>query len=476
VWIYGVGFDSTFSNVNGYDGVIQALRGDVIVVTIQYRLGALGFLALDDTIAPGNNGLLDQQLALQWIHDHIAAFGGDPGSVTLVGQSAGGTSVSLHLLSNGSSALFRSAVIQSHVATAPITFHAVDQLRQSSRALADLFGCETKNRRQSISDLVTCLRGVSAADLIEKEWAINTNGPPFAPRFGPTVDGTFLTNPPGDLINAGQFQRKNILLGVNSDEAGCFQYGAYRLQGVYYGQNLTADVYKLMTNDMLSWANSGQMVAVNFEYTTACQTDGISSPNYFKAIDSIVNDYFFQCPVVNLALAYARQIQLEADTTNSVYFYKFAYRDTFSASSTWANGALQGDELDFLFGRPWNPDFALNYTDRERTLSSKVIEFWTNFAKTGDPNLYDVNGDRQTSDEWPKYTANERLVLVLDTTDHLQTQMGLRDRECEFWTNVVPNLGAAPPKSEGARLVCRNSPVSILFVSISVVLRWFSRQ
>ena len=115
VWIYGGGFSSGSSALDIYDGSLLSVKGDVIVVSMQYRVGPLGFLALGGTVAgaSGNAGLLDQQMALRWVHDNIAAFGGDPQRVTLSGESAGSASVSYHLLSPGSQDLFRSAILMS---------------------------------------------------------------------------------------------------------------------------------------------------------------------------------------------------------------------------------------------------------------------------------------------------------------------------------------------------------------------------
>ena len=113
MWIHGGGFVEGSSTLSAYDGQVLAAKGDIIVVSIQYRLGPLGFLSFCTKSAPGNVGLLDQQLALEWIHQHIADFGGDPQRVTIFGSSAGAVSAGYHLLSPGSDNLFRSAILQS---------------------------------------------------------------------------------------------------------------------------------------------------------------------------------------------------------------------------------------------------------------------------------------------------------------------------------------------------------------------------
>jgi len=136
VWIHGGGYFGGSSNQPSYSASILASMGDVIVVSMNYRLGPLGFLSLGDDSAHGNYGLLDQQLALRWVQDHIAAFGGDPQRVTLFGQSAGGASINFHLMSNGSQSLFRNAIIESTGAAGAYIFMSDEEAIANAKALA----------------------------------------------------------------------------------------------------------------------------------------------------------------------------------------------------------------------------------------------------------------------------------------------------------------------------------------------------
>ena len=138
MWIYGGGFASGTSTLTLYDGVLLAARNDVVVVSMQYRVGPLGFLSLGSESAPGNAGLLDQQLALHWVHDHIADFGGNPQHVTIFGESAGAASVGYHLLSPGSDKLFRSAIMQSASPAAPWAFVDLEEAKTRAYKLAEL--------------------------------------------------------------------------------------------------------------------------------------------------------------------------------------------------------------------------------------------------------------------------------------------------------------------------------------------------
>ena len=138
MWIHGGGFYSGSSTDSVFDGKVLAAIGDIIVVSIQYRLGPLGFLSFGNESAPGNVGLLDQQLALDWIHKHIVAFGGDPKRVTIFGVSAGAASVGYHLLSPGSDNLFRSAILQSAASLSPWALIEPEQANENAYKLAQL--------------------------------------------------------------------------------------------------------------------------------------------------------------------------------------------------------------------------------------------------------------------------------------------------------------------------------------------------
>jgi carboxylesterase type B len=225
VFINGIGFYGGSTSMPDYDGTMLALKGDVVVVSFDYRLGPLGFLSLDDDSARGNYGLLDQQLALQWVHDNIDAFGGDPTRVTLFGSDAGGGSISLHLMSPGSKPLFRSAIIGSNVATGPYMFADPAQLKSFGIQLAKQVDCETEStlrgREVTLADIVQCLRGKDAEQLTRAQWSIPIDGS-MSLRFLPTVDGRFLTKKPLDVVAANEFQNKSVIMGFDEDEGNFF--------------------------------------------------------------------------------------------------------------------------------------------------------------------------------------------------------------------------------------------------------------
>ncbi|XP_054549612.1 acetylcholinesterase isoform X3 [Talpa occidentalis] len=206
VWIYGGGFYSGASSLDVYDGRFLAQAEGTVLVSMNYRVGAFGFLALPGSReAPGNVGLLDQRLALQWVQENVEAFGGDPMSVTLFGESAGGASVGMHLLSPPSRGLFHRAVLQSGAPNGPWATVGVGEARRRATMLARFVGCAPGGAAGNDTELVACLRTRPAQDLVDHEWHVLPQESVFRFSFVPVVDGDFLSDTPEALMDAGDF-------------------------------------------------------------------------------------------------------------------------------------------------------------------------------------------------------------------------------------------------------------------------------
>lgn len=216
-WIYGGGFYSGTTTLAVYDGSILAARGGVIVVSVGYRLGALGFLTFDRPSAPGNAGLFDQLMALGWIQKNIEAFGGSPSDVTLFGESAGSVSVSRHLLSSLSSGKFSRAILQSGSANMPWATTTTEEGRRRALELSRHYlGASSK---WSIEETVAWLRSLPAERIVEAQWV--SSGPLQFP-FLPVVDGVFLSDSVESLLSRGRFKKYPILFGSNANEGSNF--------------------------------------------------------------------------------------------------------------------------------------------------------------------------------------------------------------------------------------------------------------
>uniref|UniRef100_A0A6I8NXF4 Carboxylesterase type B domain-containing protein n=1 Tax=Ornithorhynchus anatinus TaxID=9258 RepID=A0A6I8NXF4_ORNAN len=214
VYIHGGSYMEGTGNM--IDGSVLASYGNVIVVTLNYRVGVLGFLSTGDQAAKGNYGLLDQIQALRWVSENIAFFGGDPRRITVFGSGIGASCVSLLTLSHHSEGLFQRAIIQSGSA---LSSWAVNyQPAKYTGLLADKVGCNVLDT----ADLVDCLRQKSAKELVEQD----IQPARYHVAFGPVIDGDVIPDDPEILMEQGEFLNYDIMLGINQGEGLKFVEGA----------------------------------------------------------------------------------------------------------------------------------------------------------------------------------------------------------------------------------------------------------
>ncbi|XP_021075983.1 pyrethroid hydrolase Ces2e-like isoform X1 [Mus pahari] len=400
VWLHGGGLVTGMASM--HDGSRLAATEDVVVVITQYRLGIPGFYSTGDAQARGNWGFLDQTAALHWVQQNIANFGGNPDSVTLFGQSAGGTSVSFHVLSPVSQGLFHRAIMESGVALLP-TF-IPDSTEMIFTKVANLSGCETSNSEA----LVRCLRGKSEAEIL----AINK-----AFRFMPAVvDGKFLPRHPKKLLASADFRPVPSIIGVNNDEYGwiipkIFKYS--HLINKINGKSLKA-IMKITTEQMMLPSECGDLLIE--EYLRDTKDPWTLQMQYRE----MIGDFLIMIP----ALQVARFQRSHAP----VYFYEFQHRSSFlKYFRPWHVKADHGDELYLIFGSFfWGIKFG--FTVEEKLLSRKMMKYWANFARYGNPNSEDLP-------YWPVSNQDD-LYLQLDI--HPSVGHALKARRLPFWTKTLP--------------------------------------
>lgn len=382
VFIHGGAFVSGGSSQ--YDA--KALSANrLVVVTLNYRLGALGFFshpALDATRAEapaGSDGLRDQQLALRWVHDHIAAFGGEPKNVTLFGESAGAISACLHWVAPSSATLAQRFIIESGACTSDA--YAVQDKSEANAMGRDL----ASELCPGASDVLGCLREKSVEELVQ--WGV-TRGQ-FGAGWRPTIDG------PGGVLpdTVEHLMDSNaalspIIIGTNAREWGLFQrLGAAKLD----------NREKLTRILAATFGSKADQVA---KYYPA-RTDEQAGEVYIR----LVTDAAFTCPTRNLA-------RLASRHGASVFLYSFEQ-----------GSALHAQELDYVFG-----DNIMSYyydaVPPSAALTAAVQRYWKQFALRGDPN--GAGGV-----EWPRYTvdADRHLVLI----DPPRAGHALGRAACEFW-------------------------------------------
>lgn len=422
LWIFGGGFYSGSSTLDAYDPKILASQEDVIVVSFQYRVASLGYLYLKSSDTPGNAGMFDQLMALQWVKDNIASFGGNPDNITLFGESAGAASVGMHLLSPLSRPLFNQAILQSGSPTNP--WAVINRREAAIRALrlAEAVKCPTS----PLGDVIACLRRTDPEVLVNSE-GFTSGFCEFA--FVPIVDGSFLPEHPEEAMQAGNFKPTNLLVGSNSDEG--YFYLTYFLND-YFGLRENPRVTRQMFLEAIPQLHARHTTvarsAIAYEYTDWLNAADSSANR--EAIDEMAGDRQFTCGVHLMAERYAA-------TGNRVYVYYFSQR---SSVTPWPRymGALHGDEIMFVFGAPLNP--GKRYSAPDIKLSRKMMRYWANFAKTGDPNGGPTL--QYGADFWPPHKIGERKYMTLSSNSSA-VKVGPKLRRCAFWNRFLPQLNTS---------------------------------
>ncbi|KAF6026542.1 BCHE [Bugula neritina] len=437
VWIYGGGFYSGSSTLDIYDGRYLAASQNVIVVSMQYRLGILGFLNLESEEAPGNMALFDQLMGLQWVQDNAEYLYGDKNNVTIMGESAGSVSVSLHLISAKSRNLFNRAILQSGAATANWALMTVESswYRLNKTIYSKDIGCSTITTH--VPTLMKCLRSVPAGVLFDYSWA-----PSGIAQFSwlPSVDHDFLTELPETSLRKGNFKRCPILIGSNANEGSSFLVYEFYYQGfgpIFKSKEINFTIsHSRFVNDINrafryypQWPTSMNQFgkdAIAFRYTDWRNKDD-SLLNRHN-IDLSVGDYHFLCPT-NAFSQYFVNVGLP------VYYYYFTHRSTRNPWGKWM-GVMHGDEIFFTFGLPIRPDS--QYTEDEKLLSMHMMQLWSNFSKTGHPNGLDNGG------LWSWTPASqfgkEFYELSIPSLTSPTFGSGPRTEHCAFWDSYLPGL------------------------------------
>ncbi|XP_058383825.1 liver carboxylesterase-like isoform X2 [Diceros bicornis minor] len=418
VWIHGGGL--VVGGASSYDGLPLSAHENVVVVTIQYRLGIWGFFSTGDEHSRGNWGHLDQVATLRWVQENIANFGGDPGSVTIFGESAGGESVSVLVLSPLAKNLFHRAISESGVV---FTSGLVKKdSKATAQQIAVFAGCKTTTS----AVLVHCLRQKTEDELLEmtlkmKFLTLDFLGDPRESHpFLPTVvDGVLLPKMPEEILAEKTFNTVPYIVGINKQEFGWVlptlmgfplsegkldqKTATSLLQKSYYILNIPEELAPVATEKYLEWTD-----------------DPVKKKDLFL---ELMGDVVFGVPSVTVA-------RLHRDAGASTYMYEFQYRPSFSPDMKPKTViGDHGDELFSVFGAPLLKEGA---SKEEIKLSKMVMKFWANFARNGNPN-------GEGLPHWPAYDQKEGYLQIGGTT---QAAQKLKDKEVAFWTELLAKEAA----------------------------------
>lgn len=397
VWIHGGGFYSGSGDV--YDPRRLASAGDVLVVTVNYRLGALGFLAHPafdgGRQLSGNFGLQDQQAALRWVRRNAAAFGGDARNVTIFGESAGGMSMCAQLAAPGSAGLFQRAIVQSGVCSMPWTDPETWTTRP--RADAERKGASLASQLGCVTDVAACLRNAK----VDKVLAVD-----HGYGFGPVVGGPVLPVSPTDAFRTGRFNRVPVLHGITRDEHSTFVIGQ-----------------EILTNQPFTPADYAPRLGITFGPQTGKVLARYPQEKYVStaaALADVYTDAIWGCPADRTNADLAGQVP--------TYAYEFADRETpwftKAPKPSFAPGAFHAGELQYLFDWPESGKLSA----AQQRLSAQMMRYWVNFARTGNPNGAGLS-------PWQRYRTADRYVQSLAPGSIVRTDLAA-NHKCTFWRSI----------------------------------------
>ncbi|WP_405163883.1 carboxylesterase family protein [Nocardia sp. NBC_01499] len=411
VWIHGGSLISGAGSDYGPQKFLTGTEGPMIVVTINYRLGTLGFLAdksLKDTNGDvGNYGFQDQQFALKWVQRNITAFGGDPAKVTIAGESSGSNSVCTHLAAPGSAGLFRAAIMQSG---ACVPWQSERDAETAATTTATGLGCPDP------ATTATCLRELPVSAILTAQ-AQQTNGLTGIPFLG-TVGTPFLPRSPEQGLKDGALAHVPVITGANHDESALFAWLIYGMPGT---PTLTADRYPQALTEISQASDfplrEDQTAAITAEYPLD------RYPQPVIAATRALSDQA-TCAIGDQAA----QLAAHAPT----YSYEFADPTPPAPPSTFPLGAYHASELPYLWqmSAPFGDPAMM--TAAQHSLTDQLVRYWTRFVLTGTP-------DPSGLPAMPAYTSTNPHLMSFkpDATGPVSATAFDTDHHCGFWKTLT---------------------------------------
>ncbi|CAG2165402.1 unnamed protein product [Oppiella nova] len=380
VWIHGGMFTIGSVGVDEYDGSVLASFGNVVVVSIQYRLGLFGFLDLENDEIPGNMGLYDQAMALKWINENIANFGGDPNLVTLFGQSAGGISIGMHMMAPQTKDLFKRVILQSG---SPMLLNQVfTRGQKTAEAFVRKIDCfpEGTDIYDSLEMVVRCIDNTKLKKINDAQQAMVTNNPvPFLP----TIPSEYIESFPTEDNENITFNQKEFLIGFNRDEGSLILHLSYPKN---YTRTTVPTINTLeeARDTIIRMAVDGGFPETQAKSMASVLLNGNETDtpeNWARKIGAVFGDIMFICPTARFADKFSA-------LNSTVYMPQ---------SSVWGKwmGVTHHDELNFVFGVPLR--YPNMFDGEDINFSKRLMKTWTHFARTGSVSPIDYHND------WPPY-------------------------------------------------------------------------
>jgi len=406
VWFHGGGLTQGGNSEYRLRGEYMSSSADVVVVNINYRLGIFGWLAhpaftKDNPNHPttGNYGLLDQRMALTWIKNNIASFGGNPNNVTIMGESAGGSSVCFHLVSPNSKGLYHKAIVESGACYGETK--TLNAGYQQAQTVQKHFNCTG-----TLGQVASCLRNISSANLLA---GANSLG------FGTNavVDGRELPLHPYQAVSTNRINPVPLLSGNVLNEGTLFVGG--------YPRPVSLQTYTQFLVKQFAVLNT--LVLTQYP---------CNQSDCWPVMAEVIGDFTLVCPTIQIANSLI-------SSSKGNYGYVFSHVPSWSLPVYHNVGAFHSSEIAFVFST-----LAISYTTVtpvETILSNQMTQLWTNFAITGNPNL-----PNNITQIWPSYTSSSNYTRIV-FNDTLSTRPAWKILECAFWDNIYRILFTTSHKS-----------------------------
>uniref|UniRef100_T1KVJ7 Carboxylesterase type B domain-containing protein n=1 Tax=Tetranychus urticae TaxID=32264 RepID=T1KVJ7_TETUR len=428
VYIHGESFENGDGSIYGPEKLMEK---QIILVTFSYRLGILGFLSTEDSVAPGNWGLYDQKLVLDWVQNNIRYFGGDPGRVTLFGQGSGAACVFFHLLSPLSQGKFHRAIMQSG---SGLCHWAMErQPLEYAKEIAENTGCPTVTS----AALVDCLQKVSVDKILKAQTRGKIFGE-FPQRAAPTIErfGTnrFLDQDPRTILNNYPYKRIPVMIGMNKDETSFF----YQLIVSHFYSNYGEDRERKLIGKFLEAATPFKgyrrdrlILPILSQYFDSIDTNNVSQ--FTSAFVNMTTDALYtSCIDETAKLLWGAEIP--------VYMYLFGYKGSNSMIKILLNnsptvidtGVCHGDELFYLFNLEMDKFRPTNVKDSLAT--RLLVDLWTDFAAYG----YAPKEEKYDYPRWKPFDPIKLNYLLIDS--QLSLESNLRQEQAYFWSVGLHNI------------------------------------
>ncbi|XP_049517496.1 acetylcholinesterase [Dermacentor silvarum] len=404
VWFHGGRFQVGSAYEPRYNGSALAALNDVVVVSCNFRQFILGFLDLSHTTAPGNLALWDQLAALQWVKRNIRVFGGDPGRVTVFGESSGAMLLHGHVLSPHSRGLFHRVFLMSGTMSTDSCMHSSSESIAAINTISKAVSCGTYDGSTNPDEVLDCLRNQPAQDLCAVKSVITR----------PTFENEFIPCRPSLAMEEGYFDPYDAMISVTANE-GAFIFHRLSDKGLLKDDlnSYESERFRASLQSLVGVFFRGRAFSVAMDYMNKVHIDDKVALRNMVA--DMLGNHFFYCPTRVFAEKYSAK-------GNNVYAMVFGHRSEKSQLPEWF-GATHLEEVPFVFGIPFLNQ--ANYTDRDREFSADTMKMLASFARSGRPTLPDRKN-------WPKFTPEHPDFMWLQAGNYTIAE-DFASAACDLW-------------------------------------------